>query len=54
MRLSDGPAAGTTMDWVADVTIAGAVASLGARMIESTASKMIGQTFDCVRTRLEA
>jgi carbon monoxide dehydrogenase subunit G len=47
----DGP---TTMDWSADVTISGTLASVGARMIEGTANKMIGQTFDCIRTKLEA
>ena len=50
-----GPAEGpTTMDWSADVHIAGTLASVGARMIEGTANKMIGQTFDCVRAKLEA
>lgn len=50
-----GPAEGpTTMDWSADVAIAGTLASVGARMIEGTANKMIGQTFECIRSRLEA
>ena len=54
MALS-GPAEGpTTMDWSADVLIAGTLASVGARLIEGTANKMIGQTFDCMRTKLEA
>jgi carbon monoxide dehydrogenase subunit G len=54
MALS-GPAGGpTTMDWSADVTISGTLASVGARMIEGTANKMIGQTFDCIRAKLEA
>ncbi|MEW6223503.1 MAG: carbon monoxide dehydrogenase subunit G [Chloroflexota bacterium] len=54
MALS-GPAGGpTSMDWSADVTISGTLASVGARMIEGTANKMIGQTFDCIRSRLEA
>ena len=52
MALS-GPAEGpTTMDWSADVAISGTLASVGARMIEGTANKMIGQTFDCIRTKL--
>jgi carbon monoxide dehydrogenase subunit G len=55
MKLSDGPEPGTTvMDWNADVVIAGTLASVGARMIEGTANKMIGAVFDCIRTRLEA
>jgi uncharacterized protein len=50
-----GPAEGpTTTDWSADVTISGTLASVGARMIEGTANKMIGQTFDCIKAKLEA
>jgi len=54
MRLSDGSDGGTTMNWSADVNISGTLASLGARLIEGTANKMIGQTFDCMRAKLEA
>ena len=53
MRLADNGSGGTRMDWDADVDIAGTIASVGARMIEGTANKMIGQTFDCMRLRLE-
>jgi carbon monoxide dehydrogenase subunit G len=53
MRLSDGEAGGTTMDWSADVAISGTLASVGARLIEGTANKMIGQTFDCMKSKLE-
>ncbi|HLO34961.1 MAG TPA: carbon monoxide dehydrogenase subunit G [Candidatus Deferrimicrobium sp.] len=54
MSLSDGENGGTRMDWSADVAIAGSLASLGARLIEGTANKMIGQTFECMKTKLEA
>src|SRR6476469_918543 len=54
MSLSDGEAGGTRLDWSADVTISGSLASLGARLIEGTANKMIGQTFDCMKSKLEA
>jgi carbon monoxide dehydrogenase subunit G len=54
MTLSDGPEGGTRMEWSADVAIAGSLASLGARLIEGTANKMIGQTFDCMKAKLEA
>lgn len=54
MHLSDGPDGSTVMDWNADVNISGTLASVGARMIEGTANKMIGQTFDCMRAKLEA
>ena len=54
MTLSGDPAGPTRMDWSADVALSGTMASLGARMIEGTANKMIGQTFDCMRRKLEA
>jgi uncharacterized protein len=54
MRLSDGADGVTRMDWQADVAIAGTRASVGARLIEGTANKMIGQSFDCIRSKLEA
>ncbi len=53
MTLSDGPDGTTVMDWTADVNIAGTLAGVGARLIEGTANKMIGQTFDCMRSKLE-
>ena len=54
MALSGPPEGPTTMDWSADVLIAGTLASVGARLIEGTANKMIGQTFDCIKSKLEA
>ena len=55
MNLVDGPEPGTTtMLWAADVTISGMIASVGSRMVEGTADKMIGQTFDCIRARIVA
>ena len=53
MTLSDGPDGTTVMDWTADVNIAGTLAGVGARLIEGTANKMIGQTFDCMKSKLE-
>ena len=54
MTLS-GPADGpTTMDWSADVDISGSLASVGARLMEGTANKIVGQTFDCIKAKLEA
>jgi carbon monoxide dehydrogenase subunit G len=54
MRLAGAPEGPTTMDWSADVHIAGTLASVGARMVEGTANKMIGQTFACIKAKLEA
>ena len=53
MTLSGNPEGPTRMDWSADVALSGSMASLGARLIEGTANKMIGQTFDCMRQKLE-
>lgn len=50
-----GPDAGpTTMSWSADVSIMGTIASVGSRLIEGTANKLINQAFDCMRAKLEA
>ena len=54
MRLSDGEDGTTVMDWHADVNLSGTLASVGARLIEGTANKMIGQTFECMRDKLES
>jgi carbon monoxide dehydrogenase subunit G len=54
MRLSGPPEGPTTMDWSARVQISGTIASVGARLIEGTATKLVGQSFDCIRTKLEA
>jgi carbon monoxide dehydrogenase subunit G len=53
MTLSGPPEGPTRMDWSADVALSGTMASLGSRLIEGTANKMIGQTFDCMRQKLE-
>lgn len=54
MELTETDPNRTRMDWTADVAIAGSLASLGARLIEGTANKMIGQTFTCMKEKLEA
>jgi carbon monoxide dehydrogenase subunit G len=53
LRLSDGPNGSTILDWSSEVNLSGTLAGLGARMIDGTANKMIGQTFDCMRSKLE-
>ena len=55
MNLVDGPEPGTTtMLWAAEVNLSGMLASVGARMVEGTANRMIGQTFDCIRAKIVA
>jgi uncharacterized protein len=53
MALRDGSDGATTMDYSADVNISGTLASVGARLIEGTANKLVAQTFDCIRAKLE-
>ena len=55
IKLTHGPTEGTTtMAWGAEVNISGTLASVGARLIEGTANKLIAQTFTCMKTKLEA
>jgi carbon monoxide dehydrogenase subunit G len=54
MVLSGPPEGPTTMAWSANVMIAGTIASVGARLVEGTANKLIAKTFDCMRDKLEA
>jgi carbon monoxide dehydrogenase subunit G len=54
MVLRDGPNNSTVMDWSADVNISGTLASVGARLIEGTAQKLIGQSFTCIKTKLRS
>jgi carbon monoxide dehydrogenase subunit G len=54
IEIGDGDEPDTTvMRWVADVSISGTLASVGARLIEGTTNKLIGQTFDCIKATLE-
>ncbi len=55
MNLVDGPELGTTtMLWAAEVNISGMIASVGSRLIDGTANKMIEQAFDCIRSKIVA
>lgn len=53
MTLRDADDGGTIMDWSADVQFSGTIASLGARLIQGTANRLIGQAFTCVKSKLE-
>lgn len=44
----------TTMRWSSDVQVMGTIANVGARLMESTAHKLVTKFFDCLRQRLEA
>jgi carbon monoxide dehydrogenase subunit G len=44
----------TRLDWVADVNVSGTLASVGGRLLESTARKMTAKFFGNTREKLEA
>jgi carbon monoxide dehydrogenase subunit G len=54
MNLSSVDGGQTLMDWVAQVTINGAIASVGGRLIQGTAEKLTTQFFTCLRSNLQA
>jgi carbon monoxide dehydrogenase subunit G len=55
MNLVEGTEPGTTtMVWGAEINLSGMLASVGSRMVDSTADKMISQTFDCIRAKIVA
>lgn len=54
MHLTAVSAAETRMDWQANVNVSGTLASVGARLMNSTAEKLTGQFFDCLKTNLQA
>ena len=43
----------TKMDWSANVTISGTLASMGARVMNSTAEKLTNQFFSCLKANLQ-
>jgi len=55
MVLRDGEKAGeTVLDWSADVTVVGTIASLAARLMGPVTQKITDQFFDNVRKKIES
>ena len=54
MDFSDAADGGTLMKWSADARIGGRIASVGQRLLNGQAEKIIKQLFDCLKTTLEA
>ncbi len=54
MDLSDGPGGGTSMKWAAEAKIGGRIASVGQRLIEGQAEKIIKNLFSCLEAKLSA
>ena len=52
--LVDGEGRSTRLDWKADVVVSGTIASVGARVLNSTVEKKTGELFECLRAQLEA
>jgi carbon monoxide dehydrogenase subunit G len=53
VTLAGGTGDGTSMKWEADAAVSGKIASLGQRLMESQAEKIITQFFECFREKLE-
>ncbi len=51
--LADGPDGGTRMDWKADASVGGMIASIGQRLLDNGAQKMVTELFDSIKTNLE-
>jgi carbon monoxide dehydrogenase subunit G len=53
MKLSDGEEGTTTLDWSADITIVGTIASLANRMMGGVTRKLTAIFFKCVKGKIE-
>ena len=53
MSLSDGPDGSTLLHWTADVTVAGQLASLAARLMVPVSQKLAQVFYDQVRKKIE-
>jgi uncharacterized protein len=53
MDLANGSNGGTSMKWTAEAKIGGRIASVGQRLIQSQAEKIIKSLFDCMQGKLE-
>jgi len=54
MHLSDGPDGSTVVHWTADVTVAGQLASLAARLMVPVSQKLSTQFYEQVRQKIES
>ena len=54
MDFADNPGGGTAMKWSAEAKIGGRIASVGQRLLNGQAEKIIKQLFECLQARFEA
>jgi uncharacterized protein len=53
MRLSDGPDSSTVLNWTADVTVSGQLASLASRLMVPVSQKLAQVFYDQVKKKIE-
>ena len=53
LAISPGKEGGASMSWEANATVSGKIASLGQRIMEVQAEKIIREFFECFRQKLE-
>ena len=53
MNLTDGPDGSTDLRWVADINVAGTIASLASRLMKSVSKVLTKNFFDCVKKQVE-
>ena len=54
MDISDAEGGGTSMKWSADARVGGRIASVGQRLLNGQAEKIVKQLFECLQGKLEA
>ena len=54
MALSDGDEGSTFLDWTAEISVLGTIASLASRMMGSVTEKLTQEFFDCMKAQIEA
>ena len=54
VHFSDGPEGSTLVNWTADVTVAGQLASLASRLMVPVSEKLAGVFYDQVKKKIEA
>ncbi len=53
VRITDGKTGGSTLNWTAEASVSGKIASVGQRLIQGSAEKMINRFFDCFGQKIE-
>ncbi len=54
MQLSDGPDGTIVLNWSADITVLGTLASLAARLMGGITKKLSNEFFNCFKKKIEA